>query len=119
MLIATVPIVLTHLADHGGSSHASAGGPGVFGLFLWSLPVLLIAGLLLRSSGPVTSAVCLFSAGAGAIHAVVTPEHLREDLRFGVFFLVVTALQPVWVAFVLRRSSTAPLVWGVAGNLAV
>src|SRR6266542_2979364 len=110
MLIATVPTVLAHLADHGGSSHASdsAGGPGVFGLFLWSLPVLLIAGLLLRSSGPVTSAVCLFSAGAGAIHAVVTPEHLREDLRFGVFFLVVTALQLVWVAFVLRRSSTAP-----------
>ena len=116
MLITASTVVLAHAA------HEEAGGPGsspVFLLFLMVLPVLLGAALLLRGRDPVTSAVCLFSAGAGAIHAVVTPEHLREDVRFGVFFLVVTVLQLVWVLPVLRRPSTRILVWGALGNLAV
>jgi hypothetical protein len=114
MLTAAVPTaVLTHAAN------AEAGGPGLFPLFLIALPVLLGAALLSRSRDPVTSAVCLFSAGAGAIHAIVTPEHLQEDVRFGAFFLVVTVLQLAWIVPVLRRSSTATWVMGGAGNLAV
>src|SRR5438094_9377599 len=101
-------VVLAHAA------HEEMGGPGVppvFLLFLMVLPVLLGAALLLRGRDPVTSAVCLFSAGAGAIHAIVTPEHVQEDLRFGVFFLVITVLQLVWVVPVLRRPSTRALRW--------
>src|SRR5205814_2286662 len=68
---------------------------------------------------PLPSALCLFSAGAGAIHAIVTPEHLQEDVRFGVFFLVLTVAQLAWIVPVLRRSSTATWAMGGAGNLAV
>ena len=116
MLITASTVVLAHAA------HGEAGGPGsspVFLLFLMALPVLLGSALLLRGRDPVTSAVCLFSAGAGAIHAIVTPEHLQEDLRFGVFFLVITVLQLVWVVPVLRRPSTRALMLGAVGNLAV
>src|SRR5258708_5294321 len=114
MLTATVPtVVLAHAA------HAEAGGPGLFLLFLISLPVLLGAALLSRSRDPLTSALCLFSARAGPIPALVTPERLQEDVRFGAFFLVVTVAQLAWIAPVLRRSSTATWAMGGAGNLAV
>lgn len=41
--------------------------------------------------------LALLVAGAGAVHALLTPEHFREGLHFGLFFLGASAFQ-VWLA---------------------
>lgn len=45
------------------------------------------------SSSPGLRFAALGLAMAAAIHAVVAPEHFREDLFYGLFFVVVTAVQ--------------------------
>ena len=52
------------------------------------------------------------TAGAGAIHLAVVPDHLREYLLFGIFFAVVGGAQLGAAAALLRP--TRPLVVGVA-----
>ena len=42
------------------------------------------------------SILAFTSLAAGAIHAVVVPEHLRESLLFGVFFALIAAFQIGW-----------------------
>jgi len=42
---------------------------------------------------------------AGAVHASVGPEHFREGVRFGVFFVVLCAMQFALAVAVLRRPS--------------
>jgi hypothetical protein len=42
---------------------------------------------------------------AGAVHASVGPEHFREGVRFGVFFVVLCAVQFALAVAVLRRPS--------------
>ena len=44
------------------------------------------------------SILALTSLSAGAIHAVVVPEHLREALLFGAFFAAVALFQIGWAA---------------------
>lgn len=44
--------------------------------------------------------VALLVAGAGSIHVLLTPEHFREGLHFGLFFLGASAFQ-VWLAWAL------------------
>ncbi|MDQ1534899.1 MAG: hypothetical protein QOF28_2660 [Actinomycetota bacterium] len=61
----------------------------------------------------------LCSAGAATIHAVVCPEHFREYVAFGAFFVVAAALQGAWAVAALLRPTRALLVVGAAGNAAV
>ena len=42
---------------------------------------------------------------AGAVHASVGPEHFREGVRFGAFFVVLCAMQFALAVAVLRRPS--------------
>jgi len=57
-------------------------------------------------------AAAALTAGAGAIHLAVVPDHLREYLLFGIFFAVVGAAQ-LGAAVTLLRP-TRPLILGVA-----
>ena len=42
------------------------------------------------------SILAFTSLAAGVIHAVAVPEHLRESLLFGTFFVVIAAFQIGW-----------------------
>ena len=59
------------------------------------------------------------SAGAATIHFAVAPEHLREDFRFGLFFVVVATLQLAWGAVVIARDSRTLYAGGAIGNALV
>jgi hypothetical protein len=54
---------------------------------------------------------------AAGVHAAVGPEHFREGLRFGLFFVAVSAGQIVLAALLVRRPSRR--VAGVAVALSV
>jgi hypothetical protein len=111
----TVP---TALLAHAAHAHG-VGGPNVSLLVLAALPFLAGAVLLARSPEATTSTVVLFSAAAGFIHAVVTPEHFREDLAAGLFTLAVTGVQMAVVVAGLNRPSRALWLASLAGNAAV
>lgn len=54
-------------------------------------------------AGPSTTATILTAAlvlGAANVHLFLTPEHFREGLQFGLFFLAADAFQ-LWLAFAL------------------
>lgn len=59
------------------------------------------------------------SWAAAAIHAVVIPEHFREWIVFGVFFVVIAMFQFGWGARVYARPGRRLLQLGAAVNLAV
>jgi hypothetical protein len=63
--------------------------------------------------------LALASAGAGAIHLAVLPEHAREWWLFGLFFLGTGVLQPVWALLILLRPSPRLLLAGALGNAVV
>jgi hypothetical protein len=69
-----------------------------------TLPVILLAA---------ASAVC------AVIHAAACPEHLRESVAFGFFFLGASAAQMGWAALVLVRPSRQLLTIAAIGNLAI
>ena len=71
-------LLLAHAGhvDHLAGSASSNGL--VAGLGLGLLAVVVGRALLARSSDRLITAVALCSAAAGAIHAVVTPEHFQE-----------------------------------------
>ena len=56
-----------------------------------------------RHSPVALASAALLTAGAGAIHLAVVPEHLAEYLPFGVFFLLVGFAQLVAAIAVVRR----------------
>lgn len=60
-------------------------------------------------------ALALGTAGAGAIHLALGPEHLREWALLGTGFYVSGALQLLWAALLLRRERL--LVTGALGSL--
>ena len=109
-------------------------GPG---LFLSAAGTVLVAGSILlpetgaetadarprttsRSSARVlTNAVALASVGAGVIHLAVAPNHLREWVPFGVFFLVLGAAQLAWAALVWVRPTRSLLITGAIANAGV
>lgn len=67
----------------------------------------------------VTAAAAL-SFSAALIHFSVAPAHFREYWGFGVFFVVVAALQLGWAELARRYGPDArPLLVGLVGNLAV
>ena len=116
MLLAAAPTFLAHAGEavdvHG--HQAVTGTPLV-------LTALLVFGaaLLLRSREPVISTVCLASVMAGAIHALVTPDHLQEDIRFGISFVALTVFQFGLAFALLRRPSMATFTLGASVNLMV
>jgi hypothetical protein len=59
------------------------------------------------------------SVGAAAIHAIVTPPHLQEDLLYGGFFAVLTVAQLGWAALVVLRPQPWLLAVGAIGNVGV
>lgn len=69
-----------------------------------SLPLIALAGLSLACS---------------VLHAWVCPEHFREWVVYGVFFLCASTLQAGWAILILVRSNVGLLFAGVAGNAAV
>jgi hypothetical protein len=52
----------------------------------------------IRSDDVRRSILVFTSLAAGAIHAVVVPEHLRESLLFGAFFVATAVFQIGWAA---------------------
>ena len=60
--------------------------------------------------------VALLTLGAAAIHAAVIGEHFQQYTLFGVFFVVVAALQVAWGALVVARPSGAVYLAGALGN---
>jgi hypothetical protein len=64
-------------------------------------------------------AAAALSLTAALIHASVAPAHFAEYWAFGLFFLVVSALQLTWAELVRRGTSRRVLWIGAAGNLVV
>ena len=65
------------------------------------------------------SILALTSLSAGAIHAVVVPEHLREALPFGAFFAATALFQIGWAAMLHdgRDRDRRFLTVGIVGNV--
>jgi hypothetical protein len=61
-------------------------------------------------------AVALLSAGAGAIHAAVIEDHLREWWLYGTFFAVAATLQFLGTVLILRRPSRPILIAAAVAN---
>ena len=77
-----------------------------------------LAPRLTHGSGLLYSAA-LFTLGAATIHFVVMPEHLREYVPYGLFFLVV-AIGQVFLAVELVARPSRPLALvGATGSLAL
>src|SRR4051794_11734525 len=110
----------------------AAGPAGQHAAHLGSLigPMLLLAfwatwsdvRAWLRRREPIASTVLVgaaLSVGAAAIHAIVTPSHVSEDLLYGGFFAALTVAQLGWAIAVVVRPRPLLLALGAAGNLAV
>jgi hypothetical protein len=97
----------TALDTHGPAASSSRDGR------LLRAPALTSAQRVLLPLAAVSSA-----AAAGA-HAAVAPQHFRESLLFGAFFVGVALAQLAWAGATAVRSDRALLVVGAAGNLAV
>jgi hypothetical protein len=59
------------------------------------------------------------SAGAGAVHALVGPAHVREDLLYGAFFVVAASAQLCWALIVVVRPDPRVLFAGIVGNAGI
>jgi predicted nucleic acid-binding protein len=73
------------------------------------LAELRAAGQLRRTTTPAYRPALLVAVAgslvAAAVHAAVCPEHFREALRFGLFFIVLSLWQTGWSIRVLQRPS--------------
>lgn len=72
-----------------------------------------------RTRNGVGTAACLALAAAAGLHLAVLPEHTREGLLLGMFFLVTAVLQFVAAAVVVNGVSRRAGWVIVAGNLLV
>src|ERR1700682_5516868 len=77
-----------------------------------------------RLSRPTFGGVRLYTAalltlGAAFVHLAVAPEHLREYLPFGVFFLVVGCAQIVLAVEIVSRPTRRLALAMAAGSLAL
>ena len=73
----------------------------------------------LTHGGGLLYSAALFTLGAATIHFVVMPEHLREYVPYGLFFLVV-AIGQVFLAVELVARPSRPLALvGATGSLAL
>jgi hypothetical protein len=113
--ITTPAVVLAHA----GHAHAAApGGTRLAWLVLAALP-FLVGAVLGRARDGAVATIALFSAAAGFVHAVVTPEHFAEAGVVGVFFVAVTVGQMAVVVAALNRPSWALWVSAAVGNAAM
>jgi hypothetical protein len=86
------------------------------------VPVLAFAGVFLpdlvrttvRHSGWLLAAA-VGSVVAAAVHVVVTPEHFRESVLFGAFFVALAACQLGYAAALLVRPTSRLLAVGIVG----
>jgi hypothetical protein len=53
---------------------------------------------------------------AAGVHVAVCPEHFREALRFGIFFVLISLFQTAWCVAVVRRPTRALFLAGVLVN---
>lgn len=65
---------------------------------------------------PALLVAVLGSLVAAGVHVAVCPEHFREALRFGIFFLLISVSQTAWCVAVVRRPGRALFLIGVLGN---
>jgi hypothetical protein len=121
MLTTAIPTVLAHAAHAAHAGHTDHGTPNLPAFLAFAIaPALLVfAALLVRKRDTITASVCLFSAVAAQLHALVTGEHIQEHVAFGAFFMVVTLLQIAWIVAAICRPSTETLAAGVGLNLVV
>lgn len=63
--------------------------------------------------------LAVLGAASSVIHAMVCPEHFREWVVFGVFFMFASALQAAWSVLILVRPSRTLLAVGALGNVAI
>jgi hypothetical protein len=96
------------LVAHAGHLRELGGGTALPVPLLAALAVV-VGALAFRGRDGVTTGVVLCAAGAGTIHAAVTPQHFRESAVFGWFFLAVTVWQMAVVVGTLHRPS--PGLW--------
>jgi hypothetical protein len=61
----------------------------------------------------------MLSLVAGAVHAVVCPEHFGEAALYGAFFTAAATGQVLWPVVMVVRPRRWVLAAGLAGNLAV
>jgi len=115
MLTLAVPAAVL---AHAGHAH-DLGATRVPLPFLAVLAVIVGGLLPARAGDRRTAAMVLCSAGAGTIHAAVTPVHFQESVLFGLFFLAVTLSQMGVVVAALHRPSRLLWASAVAGNVVV
>jgi hypothetical protein len=72
-----------------------------------------------EAPGTAMSFAAAFSIAAGAVHAVVCPEHFHAAMLYGWFFAVSAAAQLAWAGLVVLRPHRWVLVAGLVGNLAI
>lgn len=53
---------------------------------------------------------------AAGVHVAVCPEHFREALRFGIFFLLISLFQTAWSVAVARRPTRLLFLAGAVVN---
>ena len=82
-------------------------------LRLFRAPVLTAAQRVLLPLAVVSS------AAAAGVHAAVAPEHVRESVLFGLFFVGCALAQLVWTGAVAVHGSRGLLAVGALGNLSV
>lgn len=102
LLAVPIPVVLGYLAREELRKRRRRGPPAVA-----------------RYRHPALMAGVLCSLGAAAIHASVTPEHVREYLPAGIFFLITCAAQVGWAGLVTWRPTRELLLAGGVGNAAI
>jgi hypothetical protein len=73
----------------------------------------------MRWPSPPMLLLALLGAVSSVIHALVCPEHFREWVVYGVFFVIASALQAAWSVLLLVRPGRTLLMMGVVGNAAV
>lgn len=61
----------------------------------------------------------VFGMTSSAIHAAVCPEHFREWVVYGIFFMCASAAQAAWSVLVMLRPSRGLLITGAVGNVVV
>lgn len=71
-----------------------------------------------RPGAPILAAAMCSLLAAG-VHAAVGPEHFREGLALGLFFVLAALAQVLWAAAVLRFPSREVLLAGAVGNGAI
>jgi FtsP/CotA-like multicopper oxidase with cupredoxin domain len=63
--------------------------------------------------------VALLTLATAAIHFAVVPDHLREFLLYGIFFIGLALIQVAFAVAVVARPSRRLLVLGAAGTIGV